>query len=79
MCLNPCRSAPQHELDADLDGVLDRDDGAPLEAEDIDDYRDHDGVFDPDNDQDGFSDQVDECPDRAEDVDGVEDEDGCPE
>jgi outer membrane protein OmpA-like peptidoglycan-associated protein len=70
------RNAPERQgfRDSDGDGVLDKDDGAPYEPEDIDGYRDDDGVPDPDNDGDGILDEDDECPE----IKGDADHHGCP-
>ncbi|MCB1181814.1 hypothetical protein KDM41_00105 [bacterium] len=65
--------------DRDGDGVRDRDDRCPDEAEDIDGFQDADGCPDPDNDMDGVPDVVDEAPNDPEDYDGFEDEDGVPD
>jgi len=65
--------------DSDSDGILDRDDKCPNEAEDRDGFEDEDGCPDPDNDRDGILDVNDRCRDAAEDKDGFEDEDGCPD
>jgi len=70
------RTTPQ---DTDGDGIVDRDDSCPSEAEDLDGFQDSDGCSDPDNDGDGRVDAMDACPDEAEDVDGYEDSDGCPD
>jgi len=67
------------ERDSDRDGIPNRSDACPYDAEDRDGYQDFDGCPDPDNDGDGVLDAVDACPDQAEDVDGFEDEDGCPD
>jgi OOP family OmpA-OmpF porin len=66
-------------LDADGDGVPDKEDGCPTEAEDKDGYLDEDGCPDQDNDGDGILDVNDRCPSAAEDPDGVDDADGCPD
>jgi len=70
------KNAPERQgfRDSDGDGVLDKDDGAPYEAEDLDGYRDDDGVPDPDNDGDGILDGDDECPELK----GEADRRGCP-
>jgi outer membrane protein OmpA-like peptidoglycan-associated protein len=70
------RSAPERQgfRDSDGDGVLDKDDGAPDEPEDVDGYRDDDGVPEPDNDGDGILDADDECPELT----GEADRHGCP-
>ena len=65
--------------DADLDGILNREDACIDLREDFDGFEDEDGCPDEDNDQDGLLDVVDACPNRAEDLDGFEDEDGCPD
>jgi outer membrane protein OmpA-like peptidoglycan-associated protein len=66
-------------LDADGDGVPDKEDGCPTEAEDRDGYLDEDGCPDQDNDGDGIIDTNDKCPSVAEDPDGIDDTDGCPD
>jgi OmpA-OmpF porin, OOP family len=70
------KNAPEQQgfRDSDQDGVPDKDDGAPYEAEDADGYRDDDGVPDPDNDGDGIPDGDDECPELT----GEADRRGCP-
>lgn len=65
--------------DSDMDGIADKDDKCPQDAEDKDDFEDNDGCPDPDNDGDGVLDGADKCPDVAEDKDGFEDTDGCPD
>jgi outer membrane protein OmpA-like peptidoglycan-associated protein len=65
------------KLDIDLDGVPDKLDKCPTEAEDKDGFEDEDGCPDPDNDKDGISDAKDKCPVQAEDLDGFQDDDGC--
>ena len=65
--------------DADGDGLDDRDDRCPTEAEDKDGFQDADGCPDLDNDADGVPDSVDRCPLVPEDRDGRDDEDGCPD
>jgi outer membrane protein OmpA-like peptidoglycan-associated protein len=67
------------DVDTDGDGIMDKDDQCPREAEDYDGYEDGDGCPDPDNDGDGILDVDDDCPLQAEDMDGWEDEDGCPD
>jgi outer membrane protein OmpA-like peptidoglycan-associated protein len=75
-----------------LDGIVDRLDRCPREAEDKDDFRDQDGCPDPDNDGDGVLDADDRCPsdpgpaenqgcpDRDRDKDGIIDRlDNCPD
>ncbi len=65
--------------DADGDGIDDRDDACPSEAEDLDGWIDDDGCPEEDNDDDGFLDADDQCPNDPEDRDEHEDEDGCPD
>lgn len=65
--------------DSDGDGIFDKEDGAPLLAEDFDGFQDDDGIPDYDNDGDGVPDDVDKAPMVAEDRDGFEDDDGVPD
>ncbi|RKZ09225.1 hypothetical protein DRQ05_00070, partial [bacterium] len=65
--------------DADGDGIEDKVDKCPDQAEDFDGFQDDDGCPDLDNDNDGIKDAVDKCPDLAEDFDGFQDDDGCPD
>jgi large repetitive protein len=67
------------EEDIDGDGIGDRSDECPDQAEDRDGFEDHDGCPDPDNDKDTVLDVDDRCVDDPEDLDGVRDDDGCPE
>jgi len=69
--------APGNRADSDGDGIMDKKDQCPNEAEDKDHFQDSDGCPDPDNDEDGLLDGDDSCPDEAEDHDGFQDEDGC--
>ncbi|MCE9667921.1 OmpA family protein [Myxococcus stipitatus] len=62
------------ETDNDGDGILDKDDPCPDQAEDLDGFQDADGCPDPDNDNDGVLDANDKCPDLA----GVAENQGCP-
>ncbi len=73
----PRRLSPDE--DEDLDGVLNKDDKCPREAEDKDGFEDEDGCPEADNDGDGLLDGADKCPDQHEDIDGFQDEDGCPD
>jgi len=66
-------------VDTDADGIVDKLDVCPAEAEDMDDFADEDGCPDLDNDEDGVLDVADACVNEAEDADGYRDEDGCPE
>ena len=65
--------------DSDGDGILDKYDAAPLEAEDFDGFQDSDGKPDYDNDNDGIPDALDKAPLLPEDRDGFEDDDGVPD
>ena len=65
--------------DRDGDGLKDRVDPCPDDAEDFDGFRDDDGCPDPDNDEDGIPDIVDLAPNLPEDFDGWNDLDGLPE
>ncbi len=66
------------EPDDDDDGIPNKVDGCPNEAEDKDGIEDTDGCPDarePDRDEDGVPDKVDQCPD----VKGPVELDGCPD
>lgn len=65
--------------DKDRDGLSNKLDECPEEAEDPDDFKDDDGCPDPDNDVDGIPDDRDSCPNEPEDPDNHEDQDGCPD
>lgn len=65
--------------DSDKDGIPDKTDGCPDQAEDVDGKDDQDGCPELDNDGDGLPDKADMCPDLAEDSDSFEDGDGCPD
>ncbi|MBU4486265.1 MAG: outer membrane beta-barrel domain-containing protein [Candidatus Delongbacteria bacterium] len=65
--------------DIDKDGIPNKVDKCPNEAEDKDGFEDEDGCPDLDNDRDGIPDIKDKCPNEAEDKDGFEDQDGCPD
>ena len=65
--------------DSDGDGILNRKDKCPKQAEDIDGFQDEDGCPDLDNDGDGIPDATDKCPNQAEDFDKYQDGDGCPD
>jgi OmpA-OmpF porin, OOP family len=73
------KPAPVIDKDTDGDGILDKNDRCPTEAEDKDGFEDEDGCPDLDNDKDGVADKDDKCPNEAEDKDGFEDQDGCPD
>ena len=61
--------------DSDKDGILDKVDKCPNEAEDIDGFQDEDGCPDYDNDKDGVTDSIDRCPRTA----GPAANKGCPD
>jgi outer membrane protein OmpA-like peptidoglycan-associated protein len=65
--------------DRDHDGILDRADRCPDEAEDRDGFEDQDGCPDLDDDADGVPDALDGAPRDPEDRDGFEDQDGVPD
>ena len=65
--------------DSDGDGLDDRLDRCPAEAEDLDGFRDGDGCPELDDDGDGVRDLYDRCPNTPEDRDGFDDLDGCPD
>ncbi len=65
--------------DTDGDGIPDKYDGDVTRAEDLDGYRDEDGIPDYDNDQDGVPDISDKAPMDPEDRDNFEDSDGVPD
>ena len=65
--------------DDDKDGIADKEDLCPKEAEDFDGFQDMDGCPEIDNDGDSIADVMDKCPMEPEDQDGFEDQDGCPE
>lgn len=67
------------DRDADGDGIPNRLDQCPAQAEDLDGFQDEDGCPDLDNDGDGVPDAQDKCAAEAEDKDGFQDEDGCPD
>jgi outer membrane protein OmpA-like peptidoglycan-associated protein len=66
-------------MDTDGDGIEDKQDLSPKEAEDFDGFQDMDGKPDLDNDNDGIPDTDDKSPNEAEDKDGFQDEDGTPD
>jgi outer membrane protein OmpA-like peptidoglycan-associated protein len=71
--------SPFVSVDSDEDGIVNRYDSCPEEAEDMDGFEDDDGCPELDNDGDGVNDNLDLCPNEAEDYDGFEDLDGCPD
>lgn len=66
-------------VDTDQDGIVDREDKCPKEAEDEDDFEDEDGCPDSDNDGDGLKDSDDKCPIEPETKNNYKDDDGCPD
>ncbi|HEX5060218.1 MAG TPA: outer membrane beta-barrel protein [Kofleriaceae bacterium] len=70
---------PEPDKDSDNDGIPDKLDGCPAQAESVNGIDDQDGCPEPDPDGDKIVGTADKCPDRAEDFDKFEDEDGCPE
>ena len=67
------------EMDRDGDGIVDRKDSCPDQAETMNGIDDWDGCPEADRDRDGIPDIVDKCPDRRETRNGYKDEDGCPD
>ncbi len=65
--------------DQDADGLDDKVDRCPSQAEDKDGFGDGDGCPDLDDDDDGVIDTKDRCRLVPEDRDGFEDSDGCPD
>jgi len=65
--------------DTDGDGIPDREDECPEQAEDRDEFQDQDGCPERDNDKDGVVDTKDRCPLVPEDRDDWRDSDGCPD
>jgi OOP family OmpA-OmpF porin len=70
---------PVDETDRDEDGLPDRLDTCPHDAETVNGIDDDDGCPEPDPDGDGLVGASDKCPLQAEDFDHFEDDDGCPE
>jgi outer membrane protein OmpA-like peptidoglycan-associated protein len=68
---------PYDPRDDDKDGIINSSDDCPEEAEDEDNWADHDGCPELDNDKDGIADSQDRCPAQPEDHDNFKDEDGC--
>ncbi len=65
--------------DTDGDGIPNRRDHCPQQAEDPDGFADQDGCPEWDNDADGIPDALDGAPLAPEDLDGFADEDGIPD
>ena len=70
---------PELPPDIDGDGLKNRLDGCPEQAEDLDQFEDDDGCPDSDNDGDGLRDRDDRCDNDKEDYDSFDDDDGCPD
>jgi outer membrane protein OmpA-like peptidoglycan-associated protein len=66
---------PSGPKDADGDGIVDKGDQCPDQAEDNDGFEDTDGCPDYDNDKDGITDSLDKCPSEA----GIVENLGCPD
>ncbi len=71
--------APAVDADRDGDGIVDKRDTCPGEAETKNGVEDGDGCPEKDLDGDGLLGNADLCPKDAEDKDGVKDDDGCPD
>jgi len=69
----------QGDKDSDGDGIPDKLDGCPMEAEVVNGIDDQDGCPEPDVDGDKLLAPADKCPDKAEDFDNFQDDDGCPD
>jgi OOP family OmpA-OmpF porin len=70
---------PEPDRDSDHDGIIDRLDACPQQAEVVNGVDDQDGCPEPDPDGDKLVGAMDKCPDKAEDFDKFEDDDGCPD
>jgi OmpA-OmpF porin, OOP family len=75
----PVPEVVPEDRDQDSDGLLDRLDGCPFDAEDANGIDDADGCPDKDDDADGVLGSADACAAVAEDRDGFGDDDGCPD
>ena len=75
----PADPQPEPDRDSDNDGIPDRLDTCPREAEVANGVDDGDGCPEPDPDRDNLVGASDKCPDAAEDFDKFEDDDGCPD
>jgi OOP family OmpA-OmpF porin len=67
------------DKDSDGDGIPDRIDACPNQAETVNGVADDDGCPESDPDGDGIIGAADKCPDQPEDFDHFQDEDGCPD
>lgn len=70
---------PVPDKDTDNDGIIDRLDACPAEAEVVNGVDDGDGCPEQDPDHDNIVGAPDKCPDAPEDFDKFEDDDGCPD
>lgn len=70
---------PEPDRDSDNDGIPDRLDTCPREAEVVNGVDDGDGCPEPDPDRDNIVGAADKCADAPEDFDKFEDDDGCPD
>ena len=68
-----------HDEDSDGDGIPDRLDKCPNQAETVNGVEDQDGCPEADPDGDGIVGAHDKCPNEPEDFDHFQDEDGCPD
>jgi OOP family OmpA-OmpF porin len=75
----PPPPAPEPDRDSDNDGIFDRLDACPQEAEVVNGVDDGDGCPEQDPDHDNIVGVTDKCPDAPEDFDKFEDDDGCPD
>jgi OOP family OmpA-OmpF porin len=71
--------APAPDRDSDNDGIFDRLDACPQEAEIVNGVDDGDGCPEQDPDHDNIVGATDKCPNAPEDFDKFEDDDGCPD
>lgn len=67
------------DRDTDNDGMPDRLDQCPTQAEVVNGIDDGDGCPEADPDHDNIVGELDKCPDAPEDFDKFEDDDGCPD
>jgi OOP family OmpA-OmpF porin len=75
----PVRPEPAPDRDSDNDGIFDRLDACPQEAEVVNGVDDGDGCPEQDPDHDNIVGVTDKCPDAPEDFDKFDDDDGCPD
>jgi OOP family OmpA-OmpF porin len=70
---------PEPDRDSDADGIPDKLDRCPQQAETVNGIEDDDGCPEADPDHDNIVGNLDKCPDQAEDFDKFQDDDGCPD